>query len=131
MVSILLPILPSQKVSKIFYFFTNDANYAQHHGGITLDNGATLVVEVMEMVYFTHDPEILRLTDQHGIKATEIVVSKTEDTLDQSHEVAVNEQSRDAVVRYWSVFMRDYTSGAIDYDVDGLFRWQFDITYEE
>lgn len=69
-------------------FFTNDANYAQHHDGITLDNGATLVVKVMEMVYFTHDPEILRLTDQHGIKATEIAVSKTEDTLDQSHEVA-------------------------------------------
>lgn len=60
------------------------------------------------MVYFTHDPEILRLTDQHGIKATEIAVSKTEDALDQSHEAAVNEQSRDAVVRYWSVFMRDY-----------------------
>lgn len=77
--------------------------------------------------YYVHDPEILRLTDQHGIKATEVAVSKTEDTLDQSHEVAVNERSRDAVVRYWSVFMRDYTSGAIDYDVDGLFRPEFDL----
>lgn len=78
--------------------------------------------------YYVHDPEILRLTDQHGIKATEIAVSKTEDTLDKSHDVALNEQSRDAVIAYWSVFWRDYASGVVDYDVNGLFRPEFELT---
>lgn len=106
-----------------------DANYARRNGGIAQLDGATLGVEVIEMLkYYVHDPEILRLTSEHGIKAIDIPDNGAYGQLDHSHDVALNEQSRDAVIAYWSVFWRDYTSGAIDYDVNGLFRPEFDLS---
>lgn len=85
--------------------------------------------------YYVHDPEILRMTSEHEIVAINVPVdaTKRDDNLEQLRDRALVERSRGAILDYWRVFLAKYTAGDIDYDVNGLFRPEFDIdiTYED
>ena len=82
--------------------------------------------------YVLHDDELLRLTEKYGITSDEIRdIGGIDGNLTGSAACALIDRSRGAVVEYWRVYWSEFESGAINYDIDGLFRWDFDITYED
>lgn len=82
--------------------------------------------------YMLHDDELLNLTEHYGITSDEIRdIGGVDGDLAEAANRALADRGRGAVVEYWRIFWREFERGAINYDIDGLFRWQFDITYEE
>ena len=82
--------------------------------------------------YVLHDDELLRLTEKYGITSDEIIdIGGLDGDLTVSAACALADRSRGAIVEYWRVYWHDFERGTYNYDVDGLFRWQFDITYED
>lgn len=80
------------------------------------------------MRIFVHDAEILRLTMSYNVNHDEIahlggVIGDLADT----QRRALVERSRGAIIEYWRTFYRDFLSGAVDIDADGLFQWEFDL----
>lgn len=131
MASVLLAFQRTEKILKKFFI---DASYVRDNTGIIQDYDVKLILEVMTVIkYYAHDPEILRLTSEHEVVAVNVPVdlTKRDESLDQLRDRALADGSRGAVLDYWQVFLAQYSAGDIDYDVDGLFRPEFDITYED
>lgn len=82
--------------------------------------------------YVLHDHELLRLTEHYGITSDEIYdIGGIDGDLSVSAACALADRGRGAVVEYWRVYWSEFECGTYNYDIDGLFRWQFDITYED
>lgn len=80
------------------------------------------------MRIFVHDAEILRLTAQHNVNHDEIYnLGEVSGDLADTQRRALVERSRGAIIEYWRTFYRDFLSGAVDIDADGLFQWEFDL----
>lgn len=89
---------------------------------------AILGVEVMEMElrYFVHDADILRLTAQHDVNHDEIyTLGGIAGDFDDIQRRALVDRDRGATVEYWRVFLHDFLNGAVGVDADGLFRTEF------
>lgn len=82
--------------------------------------------------YVLHDDELLSLTEHYGITSDEIrdIGGIGGDLIAAANRVLAD-RSRGALVEYWRIYWHDFERGAINYDIDGLFRWDFDISYEE
>lgn len=77
--------------------------------------------------YVFHDDELLEMTAMYGITSDEIrdIGGIGGDLTAAANRVLV-ERDRGAVVEYWRIYWREFECGAINYDIDGLFRWDFD-----
>lgn len=82
--------------------------------------------------YVLHDDELLSLTEHYGITSDEIRDMRGVDgDLAEAANRALVERDRGAVVEYWRIYWSEFERGTINYDIDGLFRWDFDIKYED
>lgn len=82
--------------------------------------------------YVLHDDELLKLTEHYGITSDEIYdIGGIDGKLAKAANRALADRGRGAILDYWRVFLAKYSAGDIDYDVNGLFRPEFDITYED
>ncbi|WP_047794715.1 hypothetical protein [Exiguobacterium sp. JLM-2] len=80
------------------------------------------------MRIFLHDAEILRLTKQHDVNHDEIYsLGGVAGDLANIQRRALIDRDRGTIVEYWRTFYRDFLSGAVDIDADGLFQWEFDL----
>lgn len=92
---------------------------------------AILGVEVMEMElrYFVHDADILRLTAKHNVNHDEIYnLGGLAGDLADIQRRALIDRDRGTMVEYWRVFLHDMAA-VQTYDVDGIFRPEFDLQY--
>lgn len=78
------------------------------------------------MRYHLHEPEVIRLTGEYGVTMAEI-----NELGGLDGELALGGVDRAAVVAYWRVFQRQFYGGSVDYDINGLFRPEFQLTYED
>lgn len=80
------------------------------------------------MRIFVHETEILLLTEQYNVDHDEIAhLGGVIGNLTDTQRRALVERSRGAIIEYWRIFYRDFLSGAVDIDADGLFQWEFDL----
>lgn len=82
--------------------------------------------------YVLHDDELLKLTEHYGITSDEIYdIGGIDGHLAKAAKRALADRGRGAVVEYWRIYWHDFERGTINYDIDGLFRWDFDLTNED
>ncbi|WP_214738375.1 hypothetical protein [Exiguobacterium sp. s162] len=82
--------------------------------------------------YVLHNDDLLDMTAMYGITSDEIRnIGGIDGDLTVAAACALVERDRGAVVEYWRIYWGEFERGTINYDIDGLFRWQFDITYED
>lgn len=81
--------------------------------------------------YVLHNDELLEMTAMCGITSDEIRdMGGVDGDLAEAANRALADRGRGALVEYWRIYWHDFERGAINYDIDGLFRWDFDISYE-
>lgn len=81
--------------------------------------------------YVLHNDDLLDMTAMYGITSDEIRnIGGIDGDLTVAAACALADRNRGAVVEYWRIYWSEFERGTINYDIDGLFRWDFDITYE-
>ena len=82
----------------------------------------------MENVRFVlHNDELLEMTAIYGITSDEIRdIGGVNGDLTAAANRVLADRSRGALVEYWRIYWDDFERGVINYDIDGLFRWDFD-----
>lgn len=82
--------------------------------------------------YVLHNDDLLDMTAMYGITSDEIRnIGGIDGDLAAAATRALVERDRGAIVEYWRVYWSEFERGTINYDIDGLFRWDFDLTYED
>lgn len=77
--------------------------------------------------YVLHNDDLLDMTAMYGITSDEIRnIGGIDGDLAAAANRALVERDRGAVVEYWRIYWREFERGTINYDIDGLFRWDFD-----
>lgn len=86
----------------------------------------------MQKTFYKHETHLMTLTSRHGITHTEIYdIGGIPGDLAAAANRALTDRSRGAVVDYWRTFLHEFESGTYDIDINGLFRWEFNLTYED